>query len=578
MSKVNIEINNQKFRVDDDLTVLQAARKANIDIPTLCYLEDINEKGACRMCIVEVEGKRNLQASCVMPVREGLKIKTHSKRVRESRKNTLKLILSSHNQECLSCSENSNCELSKLCDKFGIDDITYQAENRDNVYDDLSPSIVRDSSKCIKCGRCISVCKEIQNVGLLEFINRGYKTTVKPAYGKSLSEMPCLYCGQCLAVCPVGALTEKSHRSKVWKALEDDDLHVIVQTAPAVRAALGEEFDYPIGTRVTGKMVTALKMLGFDKVFDTNFAADLTIMEEGYELINRLNNDGTLPLITSCSPGWIRYCEFNHPDLLENISSCKSPQQMFGSVAKSYYAEKFEIDPEKIFVVSAMPCTAKKAESEREELKGDVDAVLTTKELAKMIKEATIDFRALKKSKHDKVLGEYTGAGVIFGATGGVMEAALRTVADVLTDKDIKEIEYKEVRGIKGIKEASVKIGDLEVKACVAHGIKNAEKILQEIENGNADYHFVEIMTCPGGCVNGGGQPYVQPDLKSEINIKEKRAKALYDEDKCLEYRKSHQNPEIIKIYEDFLENPNSELAHKLLHTHYHKRDKYHKC
>lgn len=579
MSKVSISINGEKLEVEDSLTVLEACKTSGIDIPTLCYLKDINEVGACRLCVVEVEGRRNLEASCVMPIREGMSIKTNTNRVRESRKTTLELLLASHERECLTCIKNNYCELQKYSEELGVDSLELKQTKKEKVIDEFSPSIVRDSTKCILCGRCVNTCKSIQGVGILEFINRGFDTVVAPAFGKSLSEVDCLYCGQCVTACPVGALSEKNDTEQVWDALEDPKLHVVVQTAPAVRAGLGELFDYPIGTRVTGQMVTALKRLGFDKVFDTNFAADLTILEEGTELLGRIKNGGVLPMITSCSPGWIRYCEYNFPDLIDHLSTCKSPQQMFGAIAKSYYAEKFNIDPKNMFVVSIMPCTAKKSERAREEMAvdglPDVDAVLTTRELGAMIKEARLNFRELPESDFDKVLGEYTGAGVIFGATGGVMEAALRTVADELTGQDLEAIEYKDVRGIEGIKEASVQIGDLTVNVAIAHSTSKAKKLLEKSKFADKFYHFIEVMACPGGCVNGGGQPYVGAEIRNSINIAEERAKALYEEDIKMPLRKSHKNPEVLALYKEYLGEPNSHRAHELLHTHYIKREKY---
>jgi len=580
LSKVSIQINGEPLEVEESLTVLEACKEIGIDIPTLCYLKGINEVGSCRMCVVEVEGRRNLEASCVMPVREGMSIKTSTKRVRESRKTTLELLLASHERECLTCVQNNYCELQKYAEELGVDSLELKQTKKEKVIDEFSPSIVRDSTKCILCGRCVNTCKSVQGVGILEFINRGFDTVVAPAFSKSLSDVDCLYCGQCVTACPVGALSEKNDIEKVWDALEDPNLYVIVQTAPAVRAGLGELFEYPMGTRVTGKMVTALKRLGFDKVFDTNFAADLTIMEEGTELLGRIKNGGVLPMITSCSPGWIRYCEYNFPELLDHLSTCKSPQQMFGAIAKSYYAEKFDIDPKKMFVVSIMPCTAKKSEREREEMAvdglPDVDVSLTTRELGGMIKEARLNFHELPDGNFDKVLGEYTGAGVIFGATGGVMEAALRTVADVLTGEDLEAIEYEAVRGTEGIKEASVDIGDLTVNVAIAHSTSKAKELLESDKFADKFYHFIEIMACPGGCVNGGGQPYVTAEVRNSINVKEERAKALYEEDKKMPLRKSHKNPEIIALYKDFLGEPNSHKAHELLHTHYSAKDKYH--
>ncbi len=578
MEKVKLSINGLEIEVPSNYTVLEAAKEAGIDIPTLCFLKDINEVGACRVCLVEVEGARSLQASCVLPVREGMVINTNTKKVRSTVKTTVELILANHNRECLTCSRNRNCELQTLSEELGIEELSFQGEKREATIDDLSHSIVRDSSKCILCGRCVNTCKKVQEIGILDFTNRGFKTEVAPAFNKSMAESPCIYCGQCINVCPVAALREKSDIERVWDAIEDPDTHVLVQTAPAVRAALGEEFGLPIGTRVTGKMVAALRRLGFDKVFDTNFGADLTIMEEGHELLDRIQNGGKLPMITSCSPGWVRYCEFYYPEFLENLSSCKSPHQMLGAVLKSYYAELNNLDPEKIFVVSIMPCTSKKTESAREEMEvnglRDVDAVLTTRELGKMIKQARIKFMNLPNEEYDEIFGEYTGAGVIFGATGGVMEAALRTVADVLTGEDLNEIDYNDVRGVaEGIKEATVKIGDNEIKVAVAHGTANAGKLLEKVKAGEADYHFIEIMGCSGGCVNGGGQPHVDAKTREEIDIRAERAKALYEEDTIKEYRKSHKNPMIKKIYDEFLEKPNSHKSHELLHTHYHARE-----
>ncbi|MCT4620831.1 MAG: NADH-dependent [FeFe] hydrogenase, group A6 [Marinisporobacter sp.] len=580
MEKVTLTIDNIKVEVPKSYTILQAAKTAGIDIPTLCYLKDVNEVGACRVCLVEIQGARALQASCVHPVAEGMVIKTNSKKVRDARKSNVELILSNHNRECLTCDRNNKCELQSLADQLGIREIPFEGEKLETVIDDKSFSIVRDPSKCILCGRCVSTCRNVQNIGILDFVNRGYNTQVAPAFDKSMADAPCIYCGQCIVACPVAALREKDDIERVWDAIDNEDVHVVVQTAPAVRAALGELFGLPIGTRVTGKMVSALKRLGFDKVYDTNFAADLTIMEEGHELLGRIQNGGTLPMITSCSPGWIRYCEFNYPEFIDNLSSCKSPHQMMGAIIKSYYAEKHNIDPKKIFVVSIMPCTSKKTESAREEMNveglRDVDAVLTTRELGKMIKQARIKFLELEDDKFDQdLLGDYTGAGVIFGATGGVMEAALRTVAEVLEGKSIENVEYQAVRGIEDIKEATLTLGGMEVKIAVAHGTASAGKLLDMVKNGKKEYHFIEIMGCSGGCVCGGGQPHVDAKTLMDVDIRVERAKALYEEDEILEIRKSHENPQIIKLYDDFLEKPNSHKAHELLHTHYTKREKY---
>ncbi|KGG79558.1 ferredoxin [Caloranaerobacter azorensis H53214] len=579
MKKVTITIDNQVIQVPENYTVLEAARSIGIDIPTLCYLKEINEVAACRMCLVEVEGARNLQTSCVLPVREGMVVRTNTKKVREARKATLELLLSNHNRECLTCTRNGNCELQTLADELGVKDIPFEGEKTVAPVDTSSPSIVRDPQKCILCGRCVSVCQNVQTVGVLDFTNRGFKTVVGPAFDKGIGNVPCINCGQCIAVCPVGALREKESIDYVWEAIDDPNKHVVVQTAPAVRAALGEEFGLPMGTRVTGKMVAALRRLGFDKVFDTDFGADLTIMEEGYELLHRLKNGGKLPMITSCSPGWVKFCEHYYPEFLDNLSTCKSPHEMLGAIIKSYYAEKNNIDPKDIVVVSIMPCTAKKYESQREELSHagyqDVDYVLTTRELAKMIKEARIDFVNLPNEDFDEVLGESTGAGVIFGATGGVMEAALRTVAEVVTGKELENIDFEQVRGTEGIKEAEVKLGDLAVKVAVAHGTGNARKLLEQIKSGEKEYHFIEIMACPGGCVTGGGQPHVSAKDRMTKDIMKERAKALYDEDKAKEIRKSHENPMIKKIYKEFLGEPNSHKAHELLHTHYVERKNY---
>ncbi|WP_352420228.1 NADH-dependent [FeFe] hydrogenase, group A6 [Proteiniborus sp.] len=578
MENVNITIDGIKTQVPKGTTVLEAARGLSIHIPTLCFLKGINEVGACRMCVVEVKGARTLQASCILPVSEGMEVKTASKKVREARATILKLILARHERECLTCSRNLNCELQKLAEEMGVDGLEYQGEK--NVYDidQMSPSIVRDPNKCILCGRCISVCKSVQGTAVIDFAGRGIKTVVSAPFNKSLSEVACINCGQCIKVCPVGALREKDDRNKIWDALENNDTYVVVQTAPAVRVALGEEFGMPVGTNVEGKMVTALRRLGFDRVFDTDFAADLTIIEEGTELLGRIKNGGKLPMITSCSPGWIKYCEHYHNDFLDNLSSCKSPHQMLGALTKSYYAEKMGIDSKKIFVVSVMPCTAKKYESAREELSvngfKDVDAVITTRELAKMIKEARIDFKSLENQSFDKVMGESTGAAVIFGATGGVMEAALRTVADILTGQDLKEIEYAPVRGLEGIKEATVKIGDLDVKVAVAHGTGNAGRLLDRIRNEEANYHFIEIMGCPGGCINGGGQPIIMDKDKTD-EVCRQRAQGLYTIDREMPLRKSHNNPEIKALYDEYLGKANGHKAHHLLHTHYIKRERY---
>ncbi len=579
MSTVNITIDGKKLQVEQGITILEAARQASIKIPTLCFLKDINEIGACRMCLVEIKGARALQASCVYPVAEGLEIYTQSPAVREARKVTLELILSNHDKKCLTCVRSKNCELQNLAEELNIKDLRFEGDSTKLPLDDFSPSIVRDPNKCVLCRRCVSMCKNVQTVSVISAAERGFKSTISCAFDRSLAEVPCTMCGQCISVCPVGALREKDDTEKVWSALADKELHVVVQTAPAVRVALGEEFGLPIGTRVTGKMTAALNHLGFAKVFDTDTAADLTIMEEGTELLNRVKNGGKLPVITSCSPGWIKFCEHNYPEFLENLSSCKSPHQMFGAVLKTYYAEKMGIDPKKIFVVSVMPCTAKKFEAQRPELSAtgfpDVDVVITTRELARMIKEAGIDFNNLEDKDFDDPMGNATGAAVIFGATGGVMEAALRTVSEIVAGKSFDEIEYAAVRGIEGIKEATVTIGDMQVKAAVANGLGNARKLLDSIKAGEASYDFVEIMACPGGCVNGGGQPIQPSSVRSWIDLRTERAKAIYEEDASLPIRKSHENPVVKEMYDKYFGEPGSHKAHEILHTHYIARENY---
>lgn len=578
--KIEITIDGRKIMVPEEMTILEAAKQANVDIPTLCFLKDINEVGDCRMCVVEVEGRRGFATSCIQKVEEGMVIKTHSPSVVEARKVTLDLILSNHQRDCLTCTRSGNCELQALAIQCNVQQIEFEGEKPQHKIDDKSPSIVRDFNKCILCRRCIATCKKIQKVGAIDCIARGFESCVSTVENKSLNDVNCTFCGQCIQSCPTGALHEKESINEVWEKLKDPDTYVVVQTAPAVRVALGEEFGMPIGTNVTGKMVTALKILGFDKVFDTNTGADLTIMEEANEFVQRLTNKGVLPMITSCSPGWVKYCEMNYPEQIEHLSSCKSPHEMLGAIIKSYYAKKEQIDPSKMYVVSVMPCIAKKFERQREDMAGagfdDVDAVITTRELARMIKQRNIEFTSLKDSEFDHPLGIATGAAAIFGTTGGVMEAALRTVSETVTQKELNEIDFEEVRGEAGIKRATVSLDGKEVKVVVASGLANAQKIMNEIKEGKADYQFVEIMACPGGCIMGGGQPIKNSKTRSSIDVRKLRADALYSIDEKKLVRKSHESPVMKELYQNYLEKPGSHKAHELLHTSYVPRQKYH--
>ena len=583
MAKINIKIEGIPYQVEEGLTILEAAKACGYEIPTLCAFNHGEcNKGSCRVCLVEATGARGLVASCVYPINEGMEITISSPKAVAARRASVELLLSNHSMLCQTCDKNEKCELLHVARLTGARDDMFCGTKTETTVDMLSPSIVRDTSKCVLCGRCVARCSNAHGNGIIGFQNRGFKTIIGPAENRSFTESPCILCGQCVNVCPTGALMEKSEIDKVDDAMKAGK-YVVVQTAPAVRAALGEEFGMKIGTPVTGKMVAALRRLGFKKVFDTNYAADLTIMEEATELISRIKNGGALPMLTSCSPGWINYAEYYYGDCLDHVSSCKSPHEMFGTVLKHYYAAKVGIAPEDMFVVSIMPCTAKKFEKEREDLKtkglADVDAVLTTRELGKLIKRSGINFVKLPDEEFDNdVIGEYTGAGVIFGVTGGVMEAALRTAHYVLTGKEHEAIKFEAVRGFDGIKEASLTLGGMTVNVAVAHGMKNAKVLLDEIRAGTSKYHFIEIMGCPGGCINGGGQPYVRecflPNEDADImdTYKEKRAKALYSEDERQVLRQSHNNPQIKALYDEFLGEPNSHLAHELLHTHYHAR------
>ncbi len=577
MENITVKVNGVEISVPKGTTVLEAAHKAGFEIPTLCYMKEINEIGACRICVTEVNEGRGfrLVAGCVYPCTDNMEILTASPKVIESRKKTLELILSTHDRKCLSCVRSGNCELQKLAKDYGIEDASkYDGVMNEYEIDNSAAHMYRDNNKCILCRRCVAVCSKTQGIGVIGANERGFKTYIGSAFDMGLGETSCVSCGQCIAVCPVGAISEKDYTKPVLEAIADPTKTVLVQTAPAVRAGLGECFGLPIGTNVEGKMVAALRRLGFDKVFDTDFAADLTIMEEATEFLDRVKNGGKLPLITSCSPGWVKYCEHYFPDMTENLSSCKSPQQMFGAVAKTYYAEKMGIDPKDIVMVSIMPCTAKKFEIGRDDQSAagvaDVDFALTTRELGRMIERAGINFLGLEDEKFDDPLGISTGAGVIFGATGGVMEAALRTAIYTLTGETVTELP--EVRGTAGIKEATYNVAGMDVKVAVVSGLANAKEVLEKVQNGEADYQFIEIMACPGGCVNGGGQPQQPMSIRNFTDLRSERAKVLYNLDASMPLRQSHNNPAVKALYDEFLEKPGSHKAHEILHTSYVKR------
>jgi len=574
MSLVTLTIDGQPVQVEKGASILEAARRAGVEIPTLCYLEKINVIGACRLCLVQVEGARTLQPACVSEAAEGMVVHTCTPEVQRARRLNLELILSNHLRECLTCPRNNNCELQKLAADFGLEEIRFEGEMTPYPVDDSSPALVREPGKCVLCRRCVAVCEKVQGVSAISVQERGFKTVVAPAFLAPLGTVACVNCGQCALVCPTAAIHEKDQTAEVWAALADPQKHVVVQTAPAVRVSIGEMFGLEPGSVVTGRLVAALKRLGFDRVFDTDFTADLTIMEEGSELLQRLQNGGRLPLITSCSPGWIKFIEHFYPDLLSNLSTCKSPQQMFGALAKTYYAQKAGIDPENIFVVSIMPCTAKKYEAGRPEMNSsgyrDVDVVLTTRELGKMLKQAGINFNRLPEEEYDAPLGISTGAGVIFGASGGVMEAALRTAYELATGETLAEVDFEEVRGMEGVKEASVNLNGMELNLAVAHGLGNARKVLDAVVAGEKNYHFIEIMCCPGGCIGGGGQP-----IPTDAEIRAGRIKGIYRVDREMPLRKSHENPAVQALYHEFLERPLGEKSHRLLHTHYQSRGRF---